>query len=171
MEPISTLFPSIYSSSYQRLKGHVQLGHNCIQLLERAGSYSGDYPLNEVEISGFFVDSVVSCVIFLKTALWEDILLKLTCGRIFCWEQTPGGLFFWKMPEKRACGILLELTPRGHVIFEKGISITQQIVYHAVALVQLAFFADHHLLWHGVSVHSNKILTKTEVGIGGEVLL
>jgi hypothetical protein len=35
----------------------------------------------EVEISGFFVNSVVSHDVFLEAALGEDVLLKQTCER------------------------------------------------------------------------------------------
>ena len=31
------------------------------------------YYMNEVEISGFFRDSVVSCDLFPETVLWEDV--------------------------------------------------------------------------------------------------
>ena len=70
---------------------------------------------SEVEMSSFFGDSVVACDVFRKTALWEDI---------FCWSRHAGGyfaenrhmVFFWKLPGKRACDVLLEWTlERTHV--------------------------------------------------------
>jgi len=41
----------------------------------------------EVEISGFFGDSVMSCDIFLEAVLREDVLLKQTLERTYnAWE-------------------------------------------------------------------------------------
>ena len=42
----------------------------------------------EVEICGFTEDSIVSWDVFLEAVLWEDILLRQTCERMFCSELT-----------------------------------------------------------------------------------
>ena len=61
----------------------------------------------EVGISGFVGDSVVSWDIFLETVSWEDVLLRQTHERMFCWEQTHV-VFFWKLPGERACDVWKE---------------------------------------------------------------
>lgn len=47
-------------------------------------------------------------------------------------------VYFGKLPGERACGDLLEQTPERHVMFGKGLSITQWMVDKALALVRLA---------------------------------
>jgi hypothetical protein len=37
--------------------------------------------LGDVEIPGFFGNSIVSCDVFLEAVLWEDVLLKQTRER------------------------------------------------------------------------------------------
>ena len=54
-------------------------------------------------------------------------------------------IFFWKLSGGRACDVLQEYL-RGHVMFGESVSITQQTVDDAVALVFLAFFFDDCLL-------------------------
>lgn len=46
-----------------------------------------------MEISGFFVDSVLSCYVFLEAVLWERNMM-----------------FFWKLSFERAFDALLEQT-------------------------------------------------------------
>lgn len=72
-----------------------------------------------MEVSGFFGDSAVSYDVFLETVLWEDVfaeadtweevLLKQTHGRIFC--ENRHMVFFWKLPGKGTCDVLLEWMP------------------------------------------------------------
>jgi hypothetical protein len=47
-------------------------------------------------------------------------------------------IFFWKLPEKRVCDVLLEQKLAEHVMFGMNISITQQTVDNTVALVLFA---------------------------------
>jgi thiosulfate reductase cytochrome b subunit len=47
---------------------------------------------------------------------------------------------------------------RGHLMLGKGISITQQTVHNTVALVCLAFFTVHCLLWLHKEKHSKELL-------------
>ena len=49
---------------------------------------------------------------------------------------------FWELSGKRSCDILLVLILESHMMFGKSISITQQTVDDALALVRLAFFTD-----------------------------
>ena len=71
----------------------------------------------EVGISGFIGDSVVSCDVFLETVLWEDVLLRADTWRFSGSCLGKGHVMFnWS-----EC-------LRGHVMFGKSISITQQIV-------------------------------------------
>jgi hypothetical protein len=53
----------------------------------------------EVEISGFFGDSVLSRDVFLEAVLWEDVLTTQACERALCWSQTCGAFLeavLWK---------------------------------------------------------------------------
>ena len=85
-----------------------------------------------MEISGFFGNSVVSHDVFLEAVLWEDVLLKLTHERMFCWiRQTKEHMMLcWS-------GCL-----RGRVMLRKSINITPWIWEVALALLCHAM-----LLW------------------------
>jgi hypothetical protein len=109
-----------------------------------------------VESSGYVGDSVVSCAVFLETVLWEDVLLKQTHERMFCWAQTRG--VFLEAAWWKGMWCLLEQTLRGHVMFGKSVSTTQQTVDNALALVRLAFFADLCLLWLQRQKHTKELM-------------
>ena len=73
----------------------------------------------QVKIFGFFGDSVVSYDVFF---FW-----KLSYERMFLLKQTPRGcfgenrlmVFFWKLPGKRACDVLLKHTiERTHSVWK-----------------------------------------------------
>jgi hypothetical protein len=49
------------------------------------------YP--EVEITGFFGHSLVSCDALLEAVLWKHAWLKHICERIFCWSRHIRGCF------------------------------------------------------------------------------
>jgi hypothetical protein len=86
----------------------------------------------EIEISGFFGDSVVSCDVFLETALWKDVFLLKQARSIFLEAAWKG-----------ACGGLLEQGLERTCDAWKGYKCNPTDC--AVALVSLAFFTDHHL--------------------------
>ena len=59
----------------------------------------------------------MSCNGFLETVLRDDVLLKQACGgTVFlkqtharmCFAENQHMVFFWKLPGKRACDVLLE---------------------------------------------------------------
>ena len=51
----------------------------------------GVFPCPEVEISGFFGDSVVSCNVFLETLSWEDVFPKA-----YMWEDVFPKAYMWE---------------------------------------------------------------------------
>jgi hypothetical protein len=64
-------------------------------------SYKSKYTLAicEVEISGFFGDSVVPYDVFLEIVSREDVF-----------AENRNMVVFWKLPRKRACDILLRVS-------------------------------------------------------------
>ena len=74
----------------------------------------------EVDISGFFGYSVVSCDAFLET-----LFFMRGC---FCWSRHMGGcfaknrhmVFFWRQPGKRVCDVLLERMRERSCDLQKG---------------------------------------------------
>jgi hypothetical protein len=63
-----------------------------------------------VQISDFSGDSIVSCDFFFSgdCLMRGCILLKQTCVRMFV--ENSHMVFFWKLPGKRACDVLLVQT-------------------------------------------------------------
>ena len=104
-----------------------------------------EWKMSEVEICDFFGDSVVWCHVFSGSSLlrgcfveadmWEDALQRIDiwCFSGRCLEKKGHVMFYWSR------------SLRGHMIFGKYISITQQTVDNALALVSLAFLVDLHL--------------------------
>ena len=76
--------------------------------------------LTEVESFGFFGNSVVSCGIFLEVVLWENVLLKQTREKMFCWRRHV----------------------RGCVMFGKTINTTPQTTNSILTLLCLATFCQ-----------------------------
>jgi hypothetical protein len=74
-----------------------------------------------------------------------------------CFVENRHVVFFWKLPGKKACDVLLEWT---HVMFGKGISVAQQTVDKAVFTLPL--FARFHwalpMLWHWFALPSLLII-------------
>lgn len=101
----------------------------------------------------------------LEHILWEDVLLRLTWGRMFCWE--PACDVFWKLCGKRACNVLEEwMLERTCVIWKvyKYNLTVDNTVWQCFALLffssllwtlltlaftdaTVALFADHYLSW------------------------
>ena len=98
----------------------------------------------EVEISYFFGDSVVSCDVFLETILWEGVFAENRCV-----------VFFWKLPWKRACDVLLECMLETTCDAWRGYKYIPAVKrWHCMVLVHLATlcwsslgFADTDLNW------------------------
>jgi hypothetical protein len=94
--------------------------------------------LHEKEWSGNFLfcwrlSYVMWC--FLEIVFWEDVLLRTDM-----W-------FFGSCLAKGCVTLCWRGRFRGHVMFGKSVSITQQTVDDALAWVHLAFFAELHLSW------------------------
>ena len=79
---------------------------------------------------------------------------KLSSERMFCWSRHVRGcfaenrhmVFFWTLSwEEGACDVLLKWMFERTSEIGKYISITQQTVDNALALVSLAFLVDLHL--------------------------
>ena len=123
--------------------------------------------VSKVEISGFFEDSVVSADVFLEAVLWEDILLKETHAWLFWWDLECGGFFFWKLPGKRACGVLLEWMLQRTLDVWKGLKHHLK-VDNIVALVCLGVllvfdglcwcWSSLMMLWHWFTLPSSLII-------------
>lgn len=72
---------------------------------------------------------------FVEADMWEDALQRIDiwCFSGRCLEKKGHVMFYWSR------------SLRGHMIFGKNLSITQQTVDNALALVSLAFLVDLHL--------------------------
>ena len=79
-----------------------------------------------------FLTQLCNVVFFWKVSYERMFLLRQTCERMFCWEQTRG-VFPETAQKKRHVMFCWSRCLRGLVMFGKGISITQQTVGHSVA--------------------------------------
>lgn len=87
-----------------------------------------------MEISGFLGDAVVLCDFF----SWKLSYVFQSKQVRGYFDENRHVVFFWKLPRKRACDVLIQQTPeRTKDACIKGIIITQQTVEDSLASVHL----------------------------------